>query len=289
MVGKKQKIRIIFAIALLLFVTWIIFYIFGTKNQASNNYWKLLLAGEAVLGGYFGITTAKYWSWLKSEIGKGVFFLSLGLAIWGTAQAAWVLSDMTHFMGNYSYLLNVGDFLPIPFVLYGLIMLSKVTGANFALRKTINKIYVFFWAVITSALSYYFLVILDRGGLDYFKQNSPSQIFFDLGYSMLLSFMLIFALSIVWLTWKELGGKFKRPIFAIFLGFVCIYVGDFAYWYFSHKGQYYSGHWVDLFYMMTATLFSVALCMLAPATKPLLNVKPLQKLQNKTNYYSRYL
>jgi len=232
-----------------------------------NYWWQAGLAAVAIIFGIFGMFTAKKWSWLKSGVGQGVFFISLGVVLWGLAQAGW-----TYYLLKYpteevvqSKIIDVVYFASIPLWTYGILKLSKATGAKFGLKKTSGKLLVLGLSLAMIAFSYYFLVIVARGGLDYFSDRTVWISFFDLGYAIGDAINLTIALAIFGLSWKYLGGRFKRPILSILLGFGMIYLADFLFSYYDGQGTYYNGNIVDLLYLLTIATFGLALCLLDPS------------------------
>jgi hypothetical protein len=264
--NKKLKISIILSISAILLIYWLGLFVTHTKYHMVNYWWQIILAVLAIVGGFFGMVTAKHWSWLKSGVGKGVFFVSLGVVMWGIGQAGWsyfVIKDPSQQVPP-THILDVIYFSSIPLWMYGMLQLSKATGAKFALKKPAAKILIILWTIIMVVVSYYLLVVLARGGTKYFHQNTFWEAFFDLGYAIGDAINITLALAIFGLSWEQLGGRFKRPIVGILSGFLFIFLADLLFSYYDGKGVYYNGHWTDLLYLLMVTVFAVALCMLDP-------------------------
>lgn len=227
------------------------------------------MAAIAILFGVFGMLTAKKWSWLKSGVGQGVFFISLGVVMWGLGQAGW-----TYYLLKYpgqevvqSKIIDVLYFASIPLWTYGILKLSKATGAKFGLKSVKGKILVAALSLIMVAFSYYFLVVVARGGLSYFDGQSVWISFFDLGYAIGDAINLTIAIAIFGLSWRYLGGRFKGPIMIILASFGLIYLADFLFSYYDGNDMYYNGNAVDLLYLLTIATLGLALCMLDPSKK----------------------
>jgi len=265
---KKIKILIIIAVTILLFGYWAALALTHTKFELINYWWEAALSAVFIMYGIFGFMVAKHWSWLKSGVGSGIFFIAFGLIMWGIAQAGWtyfVIKDPAQ-QNPPSYVLDVLYFTSIPLWFYGMYKLSKATGAKYGLRSIGAKIAVVVLIILMCAVSYYFLVDVARGGTAYFHKNSFWNIFFDLGYAVGDVINLTFALAIFGLSWKYLGGRFKKPILLILLGFALIYLADFLYSYYDGKGLYYNGQWTDLLYLSVGAVFGLGLAMMDPTT-----------------------
>lgn len=263
---KNIKIGIIVVSTLLMIVSWAAIFFSNTRSTKINYWWQAAMAVVAILFGFLGLLTAKHWSWLKSSVGRSVFFVALGVIIWGIGQAGW-----TYFIFKYpnqesppSRILDAIDYSALPIWGYGVFMLSKATGAKYGLKKLKGKLLVVGLAAIMIAASYYFLVVLARGGTAYFHQSFANT-FFDLGYSIGDAIIFTLSLAIFGLSWKYLGGRFKKPIIAVLVGFGVLYLADFSFAYLDTRGRYFNGSLPDLLYMVMIAIFGLALCLLDPS------------------------
>lgn len=277
--NKRIKIYIILIITVIWVLFWAALFFKGTKEQAVNYWWQAGMAFFAVLIGVFGMLTAKNWSWLKSGVGQGVFFISLGVVMWGLGQAGWTYY-LIKFPGEevvQSKIIDVLYFASIPLWTYGILKLSKATGAKFGLKKVKGKILVAGLSFLMILFSYYFLVVVARGGLSYFEGQSVWISFFDLGYAIGDAINLTIAIAIFGLSWRLLGGRFKRPILAVLSSFGLIYLADFLFSYYDGKDVYYNGNIVDLLYLLTIFTMGLALCLLDPSIKASILTKMFAK------------
>jgi hypothetical protein len=264
--NKKVKISTVIFCATVVFLWWAYMYATGTKETNLNYYWAAALAGIAILFGLLGLFTSKRWSWLKSDMGKAIFSISLGVVMWGIAQAGW-----TYFIFAYpdqevvqSKLLDLVFFISIPLWTYGILKLSKATGAKYRLKSTKGKLLVTFLPIIMFIFSYYFLIVVARGGLESVNERGYWITFFDYAYAIGDVINLTLAIAIFGLSWNLLGGRFKKPILAVLTGFGLMYIADFAFSYLDGKGLYYNGDISDLMFLIAMTTFGVALCLLDP-------------------------
>ncbi|MFO0882168.1 MAG: hypothetical protein U0491_01845 [Candidatus Saccharimonadales bacterium] len=263
--NKKFKLYFIVGLSGIMVALWFAIYITGTQGQQINYWWQLFMGLTALTYGIFGIFTAKKWNWLKSGVGRGVFFLSLGLIMWGIGQLGW-----TYFLfvepdveAPQSHLLDFIDISAIPLWFAGIVTLSKATGAKYGLKKLSGKLLVVLVSLIMILLSWYFLVEVARGGAAYFDQSFGKQ-FFDLGYSIGDAILLTTAIVIFALSWKLLGGRFRLPIITILVSFAFLYLADFWFSYRDGQGVYFNGDPVDLLFFLMITTMGLGITMLDP-------------------------
>lgn len=267
--NKNYKTQFILYSAAAMTIYWALLFFTGTKGQWINYIWQILLSVLSIAYGVLGLIAAKHWNWLKSNVGQGIFAIALGVIVWGIGQGIW----------TYYVIANPGEEAPtsriidlfymtsIPLWIYGILRLSKATGARYGLKKPIAKISVVVTSMLLLAASYYLLVELARGGSSYFTDATPMDVFVDLGYAAGDAVNLILVVVIFGLSWKLLGGMFRRPILVILFSFVSIYLADTFYSYRHAQEIYYNGDIADLFYLLTIASFGIGLSMLDPITR----------------------
>ncbi len=263
--NKKLKLYLILGTSLIMLVWWALLFFTDTREQTINYLWQIGMGVCAVLYAVLGIITAAKWNWLKSGVGRGVFFISLALLFWGIGQLGWsyFLFAEPNVEAPQSHLLDIIDFAAIPVWFVGIVMLSKATGARYGLKKLNGQILVFLVSVIMILLSYYFLVEVARGGSAYFEQTFWKA-FFDLGYSVGDAILATVSITIFALSWKFLGGRFKLPITVILFGFILLYFADFSFSYYDGRDEYYNGNIADLLFMLAVTALGIGVNMLDP-------------------------
>lgn len=221
---------------------------------------------SALLFALLGIFTSSHWGWLKSGMGRSVFFISLALLMWGVGQMGWsyFLFVNPSVQSPPSHLLDIADFSAIPLWFMGVLMLSRATGARYGLRTRTGQMAVILICIIMTLASYYFLVDVARGGVGYFKEPFWNQ-FFDLGYSIGDAVIATICIAIYILSWNMLGGRFKVPIIVLLAGFIFLYFADFLYSYLAGRNTYYNGDLADLLYMITISIFGLGVNLLDPS------------------------
>ena len=263
--NKKLKLIVISSVALLMIASWAYIYFGHYVGRNINYWWQVAMGLSALLYAVLGIFTSGKWTWLKSGVGRGIFFISLALFMWGVGQMGWsyFLFVNPAVQSPPSHLLDIADFSAIPLWFVGIVMLSRATGARYGLKKRSGQIIVVVVSLIMIVASYYLLVVVARGGVSYFKEPFWEQ-FFDLGYSIGDAITATIAITIYMLSWRILGGRFKLPIVVILAGFVLLYLADFLYSYRAGRNVYFNGDVADLLYVVTISTFGLGVNMLDP-------------------------
>lgn len=245
-ISKESKI--VFLYYLVIFIWWTSLFLLNIKFSIQNYLYQLGFGLIPLLGGVAGIIKSKKWGGFKSQVGMAVLLISLGLFSWGMGQMAWSYYNIVlETEVPYPSFADLGYILAVPFWAYGMIKLSKATGAKFSLKSLKGKIILFILPVIATAFSYYLLIVVARGGVIDF-QGGGLKLFFDLAYPIGDVIILTLAILIYGLSFNYLGGRFKLPIITLILGFILMYITDFTFSYVTTTESYYNGHWVDLLF-----------------------------------------
>lgn len=243
---------------------WLFLFFTGSVNNLNNYLFAFCFGLIPLFGGIFGIVNFNKWGFFKSFIGKGLLFISLGLATWGIGQV--IFSYYNLFLNvevPYPSLADASFILSWPLWGVGVFYLSKATGMKFGLRSKIGQSTFLIIPLITIALSYYFLVIIARDGVladsgGYFK------LFFDLAYPIGDVVILTMVALVYILSFNYLGGKFKVAINLILIGFVINYIADFSFSYSTTVETFFSANWVDLVFATAMFTLSLGVTMLNP-------------------------
>lgn len=247
--------KLIFLYYLPIIVWGVAFYALQIKGTPLNYWYQFAFGLIPLVGGIFGIAKSKQWGWFRSKVGKAVFFISLGAISWGIGQMFWSLYYNIWLKVEVPYpsLADVGYSLSFPFLAIGLVSLSKATGAKFSLKHPGGKLFALFLTIAASALAYYLLIVVARGGVIDFSEDGL-KLFFDLAYPLGDLVIFLFAALIYGLSFNYLGGRYKTPIVSMLLGMLVLFIGDFSFSFNTTTGEYYNGHWVDLVLLTAWTL-----------------------------------
>jgi hypothetical protein len=231
---------------------WIYFAVTGKANHDGDitlggALYQLALGLIPLFGGIFGLTKAKSWGWMKSNVGRAVSYISIGAICWGIGQMFWSLyyNIISNVAIPYPSLADVGYSFSFPFLALGLISLSKATGARLSLKHPFGKILAVLITLVTGVFAYYLLIVVARGGVIDFTEGGL-KLFFDLAYPLGDLVIFLFSALIYGLSFTYLGGRYKLPILSILFGLLVLFFGDFTFSYTTTIGTYYNGHWVDL-------------------------------------------
>ena len=239
-----------------LLIFWFLLHLSGLKTDFWNYLYSFAFSLMPLLGGLFGIYIAKPWGFLKSFIGKAIFYISLGLFTWGAGSMVWSYYNFFQKVAApYPSLADIGFILSLPFWTIGIVNLSYATGARVNLKHNKRRALLIFIPVIVIIVSYYLLVVVARGGIITSSFDDYLKLFFDLAYPIGDIVILSLALVVFGLSLNFLGGRYKLTIFAILIGFSLMYVADFIFSYTTTIGSFYNGDFGDL--MFTLALFTI--------------------------------
>jgi hypothetical protein len=265
-INQYQETFLVCFILLCLF--WL--SLFVTHRSSGNlNYWYSFLFGLVpFFGGLIGMVKAKIWGGLKSTLGKSIFYISLGLFLWGFGENIW--SYYNFFKGvpaPYPSIADIGFAPSIFFWILGTYHLSKASGAWFSLRKnTWAKVLAMAVPIALLIPSYYFQVKLARGGTLVPDGETVLKTILDIAYPFGDFLALTFAALVFTLSFKYFGGFYRWAILAVLAGLALMYAGDSVFSYATTKGTYYNADWGDL--LLSSGVFLLSFGVLAFAVKP---------------------
>ncbi len=253
----KQLKGAIIALYIILTILWI-FFIISTNNAGTYEgpLFKYVLtpflAGMTllpILGAILSFKKAKHWGSWNSAIGKTLITLGLGLLGWAGGMIVW--NYYLYFTDVQVPFPSLADFFFImiwPLWTFSMIKLSKATGAKYGFKNMGGKIFSIILAVVSVVVSYYLLFIVAKDGVVDLSVTTSQLIlnfFYPLGdVSILISAVLVFTLS-----YGFLGGKYKRTVRWLLLGFFINYVADFLFLFTTTNGTYFNGHISDFMYL----------------------------------------
>ncbi|HEV7702504.1 MAG TPA: hypothetical protein VGO63_03645 [Candidatus Paceibacterota bacterium] len=235
-------------------IFWIGIQISHITDLKINLMWGVGITCIPTFAAIFGLIIAMRWGGLKSSVGRALIFLSLGTALWATGN--WIWTYYNFFLNNeipYPSLADVGYVLAVPLWAFGVLSLSKATGAQFSLKRIGGRIFLVALPIAVGIFSYYFLFVIARGSL-FDWHEGILKIIFDLAYPIGDWIILTLALLIWGLSLKYLGGRYKWPVLIVLLGFTVMFAADFSFSYMTTIDAYYNGSLADLFFMLAMFL-----------------------------------
>ena len=247
-INTVQKVLIAYLVILLGYWFSLHFFI-KTTTGFHNLFFSFMFSLVPFLGGFFGLFLSKYWGWLKSSVGRAVFFVSLGSFSWGFGSMIWsYFNFFKDVVIPYPSIADVGFLACVVFWTIGIINLSYATGAHSGFKKGNGKLILLSFPFFITLISYYLLVHVARAGVLVDLTGGYLKLFFDLAYPISDVVILTLALLIFSLSVNYLGGKYKLSILSLLAGLVLMYFADFVFSYTTTIGTFYNGDFGDLLF-----------------------------------------
>lgn len=261
-VVKTQKTGInIFQKSLIIFFCLGIVYLacldfLHLKTTFWNYIWNLWIGFIPFGGGIVALFIAKSWGMYKTQIGRAVLFISLGLISWGVGNIIWTYYNLFQNISvPYPSLADLG-YLPSYFLwTIGVINLPHALGGKLYFSNRYGKILLMFIPLCVLALSYFLIVSIMKTGFIFSSSGSPLKLFFDIAYPAGDVVILTCAL-VIGISFKFFGGKYKLSMYTILLGFCFMYVADFLFSYSTTVNIYYNGSPLDIFFFIALSLLT---------------------------------
>jgi len=266
--NKYQKLVSVYFVALVLL--WVAVQVHGAKMGSLNYAYSFLFGLTPLLAGIAGMYKSKIWGRLKSALGRAVFFISLGLVLWGFGETIWSYYNFFRDVAApYPSVADIGFAPSVFFWVLGTIFLAHASGAWLVLRRSKRaKAFVVLAIVALSAVSYYMLVHVARGGVLVPEGETMLKVVLDVAYPLGDFLAATFAFIVFSLSFKYLGGLYRPAIGAVIVGLAVMYVADFVFSYTTTVGTYFNGDWGDL--LLATGLSLMAFGVLGFATKPMI-------------------
>lgn len=268
-VNTYQKILGIYILAVILF--WIVLNISQQTTSIYNYLYSFSFGLIPLIGGIFGLLKSKHWGRFQSDVGKGLFFVSLGLFAWGMGAMVW--SYYNFFLGlpaPYPSLADLG-FGP-SILLYGIgaIYLAKYSGANYGIQNRYLKIFSIIAPVFILIISYYILVVVARDGVLVSVPKLSFKTILDILYPFGDFLALSLAVVLSGLSIEYMSGKYVAEVIAIYLGLAVMFIGDTIFSYTTTTGTFYNGNFGDLlltFGLSLLTYGALGFCKIKSASR----------------------
>jgi hypothetical protein len=197
---------------------WALYQSYTTENIKETNgfIFGILIALLAFIASFFTLLRSFEWEMFKSYLGKSLFFLSLALFAWGIGQTLFLLSSLdSKFDNMYDYVFVLID----PLYLIGIYFISKSLNT---FKEMSTKIKVFLITFFIFAVNIFFFSLFRNEEIITSLTNIDFNLLFILGSIILWTFVI----SILVLSGKKIGGKFKTALYFILVGLLLQYLGD---------------------------------------------------------------
>lgn len=253
---KRNHIAQFALIMLLVFVGWWVSFQGVVDQQGSSvNWFENTYGLMALLGSIVGFTAVKKWGGAKAVIGRALLFFSLGLFAQEVGQlVSSYYTQIAHTDLPYPSLGDVAYFGSVVLYLIAALYLGKAVAVKLSLKKLEYKAIAVLVPIVLLAISYFVLL----RGYEY-DTSKPLTVLLDSGYPIGQACYISVAIIAYLLSRKMLGGIMKSGILLIIVGLVIQYISDFSFIYKVHRGEYVPGKFVDLFYLISYFVMTIAL------------------------------
>ena len=266
--AKKSKLIlsafILVIIYSLVMVWWFTIFLRGIKGTNENYLFSLLYSVMPLGWGIIGVINAMRWGGVKSFLGRGILFIALGLFAWGVGNLIFGYYNLIQKIPiPYPSPADAAFILLYPLSAIGVLWFFKPTGASYGLRHMSGKLLLLIIPLFFIFLSYYLLVYVARAG-SITSGGHLLKVFLDIAYPVGDVVVVTLATIVYSLSFRYLGGAFRKPITFIIIGFISTYVADFLFSYTTTVNTYFVGMWVDIFYPTAFLFIGLGLSLLHP-------------------------
>jgi len=263
----KQKWLYVFPVVVFVTfaVTWLYIQRFDIEVSRDlrqlwgHTYWILPL-----FGGIAGLFISKRWGGWKSLLGKTIIVLSVGLLFqtFGQLWSSYYVFTNDVESPPYPAIGDIGFFGSVLIYIYGVVLLSKLSGFKFSIRKVHNKVWAFLIPVLMLGLAYYMFL---RGYE--FDWSNKVQVLLDFGYPLGQAFYVSVAILSLLVSRNFLGGILKKPIWYLIVALIVQSLSDFVFIFQAIAGSWYVGGFNDMMYLLSYFLMTLALINMGDAFK----------------------
>lgn len=243
-------------IALLYFIAfgW---WIYLQSVDRSSAYWFYAYYSLIALsGGVYGVILSfKKWGGLKSVLGRGLFFLSIGLLTQCFGLLAYTYYNIILKVEiPYPSLADIGYFSTIPAYSYAAYNFARASGAKFSLASARGKLQVLL--IPGAVLIFAYLLFLKNIGFDL---TTPLKTLLDFGYPLGQTIPISLALLTLTLSRNLLGGVMRNRIWLLIGGFALQFLSEYSFAYSVATETFIDAGIVDLLYITAYMIMSLGI------------------------------
>jgi hypothetical protein len=249
---------VLFSLMLLL---WFVIQNAGLVDTNLNYIFGFFLAFVPLSGFFAGLFVSKQWGYWSSKVGRSILLIALGLFFWSLGTFIFAYYNLIgHVEVPYP---STADFAYVSLYLFyilGALNLMRATGASASLKSWRGKLVIITIPLLVFVTTYNWMM---GGAFDLSEGLSwvfLMDIFYPLGDVLMLSLII----SIMFLSAKYLGGVYRLSIYLLFSGFVAEFIADFGFTVTTYNETFYVASWVDLVFLVSTTLVSLALITFSP-------------------------
>lgn len=253
--NKVQKYFLFSFFALVIF--W--FFIFQIKPSSvvPGYVFSLFLGLIPLVGGIIAIVSSKDWTNLRGFISRGMFFMGIGLTLWGVGEMIWSYYNFfAHVSAPYPSFADLGFAPSVFFYCVGTIYLARAAGADLGLKKSSAKLFAVIATLAMAFISYYVLVIVARNGVLLTPGDPILKAIFDIVYPLGDFISLTFAVVVSGLAFKNLTREYHIAILSVVVGLAVMFIADSVFSYTTTLGTYFNGDFGDLIFLVALFLLT---------------------------------
>lgn len=253
---RSSTLSLIAVTLFIFFTAWWIVLQFMHLPQGSDYYqlWGGTYGLVALLGGIWGVITARKWGGFHSVMGKSIFFFSLGLLSQEVGQIAYTY--YISFLHQPLPYPSVGDFFfytTVPLYIMAVIFLAQ-PSVDISLRSIKGKLQTVI--IPTGVLLLCYIVFLNGYK---FVWSNPVKILIDLGVPVGEGIYISIALLTYVLARGVLGGIMKSKVLFILIALLAEFIADWVFLYQASRGTWYTGCINDYMYLVAYFIMTLAL------------------------------
>lgn len=253
---KHPLVRLLIVVFIGLIVFWAWINISGLKEGHINNLYGVLYPVISLLGGLYGFfIVSKRWGGIRSRVGAGVLFLSLGLLAEVFGQWAWSYYTIIQKVEvPYPSIADIGYFAIIPFYSYAMYNFAIAAGVKINLRSFLGTLQAIIIPVVMVGVAYF--LFLKNVEVD---TSNFLRTFLDFGYPSFEAVAVSIGILTYSLSRKVLGGIMKPKVLYLVGALIVQYVTDYTFLYRAGIGTYYNAGPVDLMYTASFMIMSLGI------------------------------
>lgn len=248
--NKLSTINTTLYLAIFLFVSatlWLFYLLLNNLGPDSHSaqIWSSAYQVIAWFGAICGLYFANLWGGTKSVVGRANLAFTIGLLGQSFGQSVFSYFYFQGIEVPYPSIADIGFFGSIPFYIYGIFLLSKLSGAKLSFRSTLSKVVALFIPLFILGDSYYIFL------KDYvFDWSQPIVILLDFGYPFGQAIFISLAITAYLLSKNYLGGLMRKPILFFMIALFIQFAADYLFLFQVSRDIYVGGLEVDFLYLL---------------------------------------
>lgn len=253
--NTAQKTSI--GLLVLFVILWVVLKVTGTTAGFYNYLFSFFMCVIPLYAGIIAMVSAERWHGMQGLVGRGIFFLGLGLVCWGAGELVW--SYYNFFAGvaaPYPSLADIGFAPSVFFYAAGTVYLLRAAGADIGLRRAYAKPFMIVMPVIMLFVCYYVLVVVARGGVLLTHGDPLLKSILDVAYPLGDFVSLTLSVVISGLSFRYLTKEYRLGVTMILFGIAVMFAADSIFSYTTTKGTYFNADFGDLIFTIGTFLLA---------------------------------